>query len=77
MNFLAILIERRRICQRWIEAVEMPVLTAVVARDDCALALRGLVACVAEDKVALAVAQLVVVWLLIRITWSTPVKWRE
>lgn len=55
VDFLAILIERRRICQRRIQAVEVPVLTTVITSDNSALgtvgfgALRGLVATEASD----------------------------
>ena len=51
--------------KRRVEAVGVPVLVAVVAGNDSTLSERRLVASVAQDTVALAVLELVVIWPLV------------
>ena len=51
--------------KRRVEAVGVPVLAAVVAGNDSTLSERRLVASVAQDTVALAILELVVIWPLV------------
>lgn len=39
VHLLAVLVQRRWVCKRRVQTVEMPVLSTVVTGDDCALAL--------------------------------------
>lgn len=73
VSFLAVLVECRRIRERRVEAVEVPVLSTVVALDHCTLgsaidARRCMAARIASDQLALAVAKLGVIWLLFGVT---------
>lgn len=78
MYLLPILIERRGVRKRWVQTVQMPVLLAVIASHDGALragTLLGRVpALVAQYKIAFAVAQSVIIRLIIRIARSITVR---